>query len=92
MTLLLPAPSQGGKAEREVLVFAPWEPMTGSKEMAQSWAWGGSDWTLQKKFFTLTVNRGVKHWNRHPSEVVDARCLSVFKRHLDNAVHNRLFV
>lgn len=30
--------------------------------------------------------RLVKHWNRFPSDVVDAPCLPVLKRHLDNAV------
>ena len=42
---------------------------------------------IRKHFFTERV---VKHWNRLPREVVDATCLSVFKRHLDNALNNML--
>ena len=42
---------------------------------------------MRKHFFTEKV---VKHWNRLPSEVVDAQTLSVFKRHLDNALNNTL--
>ena len=42
---------------------------------------------IRKHFFTERV---VKHWNRVPREVVDAPCLSVFKRHLDNALDNML--
>ncbi|KFM01856.1 hypothetical protein AS27_14434, partial [Aptenodytes forsteri] len=42
---------------------------------------------IRKHFFTKRV---VKHWNRLPREVVDAPCLSVFKRHLDNALNNML--
>ncbi|KAK4827061.1 hypothetical protein QYF61_013702 [Mycteria americana] len=38
-------------------------------------------------FFTKRV---VKHCNRLPREVVDASSLSVFKRHLDNAINNML--
>ena len=38
---------------------------------------------IRKLFFT---KRAVEHWNRHPREVVDTPSLSVFKRHLDNAV------
>jgi len=34
--------------------------------------------------------RAIKHWNRFPREVADAPCLSVFKRHLDNALNNML--
>lgn len=34
-------------------------------------------------FFTPRV---VRHWNGLPSGVVDALCLSAFKRHLDNAL------
>lgn len=38
----------------------------------------------QEKLFTEMV---VRHWNRLPSEMDDALCLTVFKRkrHLDNA-------
>lgn len=42
---------------------------------------------MRKHFF---IERVVKHWNRLPREVVDAPSLSVFKRHLDNALNNRL--
>ena len=36
----------------------------------------------------MSAVRVIKHWNRLPREVVDAPCLSVFKRHLDNALNN----
>ncbi|KAK4824368.1 hypothetical protein QYF61_014028 [Mycteria americana] len=42
---------------------------------------------IRKHFFTERV---AKHWNRLPREVVDAPSLSVFKRHLDNALNNML--
>ncbi|KAK4822643.1 hypothetical protein QYF61_018595 [Mycteria americana] len=42
---------------------------------------------IRKQFFTKRV---VKHWNRLPTEVVDAPCLSVLKRRLDNALNNML--
>ncbi|KFQ00251.1 hypothetical protein N329_01348, partial [Haliaeetus albicilla] len=42
---------------------------------------------IRKHFFTERV---VKHWNGLPREVVDAPSLSVFKRHLYNALHNML--
>ncbi|KAK4828139.1 hypothetical protein QYF61_023937 [Mycteria americana] len=42
---------------------------------------------IRKHFFTERV---VKHWNRLPREVVNAPRLSVFKRHLDNALSNML--
>ena len=41
----------------------------------------------RKHFFTEGV---VKHWDRLPREVVDAPSLSAFKRHVDNALNNRL--
>jgi len=42
---------------------------------------------LRKCFFT---KRAVKHCNRLPRELVNAPSLSVFKRHLDNALNNML--
>ena len=36
----------------------------------------------------LSIVRMVKLWNRFPSDVVEIPCLSVFKRHLDNASSN----
>ena len=42
---------------------------------------------IRKHFFTEQV---VKHLNRIPMEVVDAPNLSVFKKHLDNALNNML--
>ena len=68
--------------EREVLSSSPWYPVTGC--VVQSCARGSLDWTLGKHFFTKRV---VKHWNRLPREVVVVPNLSVFKRHLDNALN-----
>ncbi|KFP49952.1 hypothetical protein N323_03296, partial [Cathartes aura] len=42
---------------------------------------------IVKHFFT---GRVVKHWKRFPREMVNAPSLSVFKRHLDNALNNML--
>jgi len=42
---------------------------------------------IRKHFFNKRV---VKPWNRLPREAVDAPRLSVFKRHLDNALNNVL--
>ncbi|KFV43229.1 hypothetical protein N341_08206, partial [Tyto alba] len=42
---------------------------------------------IRKHLFTERV---VEHWNRIPREVVDAPCLSVFKRYLDSALNNML--
>ncbi|KFW04936.1 hypothetical protein N326_11296, partial [Eurypyga helias] len=38
-------------------------------------------------FFTKRV---VKHWSRLCRDMVNASCLSVFKRHLDNALNSVL--
>ena len=43
--------------------------------------------------FRLDIRKNVqvvKHWNRLPKEVVNALCLSVFKRNVDNALNNLL--
>ena len=40
---------------------------------------------IRKKFFTV---RAVRHWNRLPSEVVDAPTLEAFKARLDWALSN----
>jgi len=40
---------------------------------------------IRKKFFTVRL---VRHWNRLPSEVVDAPSLKEFKARLDGALNN----
>jgi len=40
---------------------------------------------IRKKFFTVRV---VRHWNRLPSEAVDAPSLEALKARLDGAVSN----
>lgn len=40
---------------------------------------------IRRKYFTVRV---VRHWNRLPSEVVDAPSLEAFKARLDGALSN----
>ncbi|KFR15540.1 hypothetical protein N306_10721, partial [Opisthocomus hoazin] len=40
---------------------------------------------IRMKFITMRV---VKHWNRLPTEIVDAPSLEVFKARLDRALSN----
>jgi len=42
---------------------------------------------IMKDFFVVQV---VKYWNRLPSEMLDASCLSAFKRHFHNTLNNTL--
>ncbi|KFQ69024.1 hypothetical protein N335_02290, partial [Phaethon lepturus] len=42
---------------------------------------------IRKHFLTEKV---VKHWNRLPTEAIDAPNLSLFNRHLDNALYNMI--
>lgn len=44
---------------------------------------------IRKHFCAVRV---VRHWHRLPSRVVGALCLSVFTRHLDNALTNMLWL
>ena len=43
---------------------------------------------IRKKFFTVMV---VRHWNRLPSEAVDAPSLEAFKDRLDGAFSNLVY-
>ena len=44
--------------------------------------------SIWKKFFTVRV---VRHWNRLPSEDVDAPSLEAFKAGLDGALSNLVY-
>ena len=68
-----------------MLIASPWYPVIGCVGMVQSSTRGGSD--IRKCFFIEVL---VKHWNRLSREVVEVPRLSVFKRHLDNALNNML--
>lgn len=63
--------------QSEVPGSSPQSPMTGHVGKAQS----------TMPFFTVRV---VKHQNSLLGEMVDALCLSVYKKHLDNALSNML--
>ena len=44
---------------------------------------------IRKRFFTQRV---VEHWNRLPREAVTAPSLTVFKKHLDNAFRDTVWI
>ena len=88
MTSLLFAASWGGEVEKQMLSSSP------QYQWQDAWEWlklhqGRFRLDIRKHFFTERV---VKHWNRFPQEVVNAPNLSVFKRHLENALHNMLYL
>jgi len=52
------------------------------------WTYGNGSKLCQGRFRKhLSTESVVKHWNRLPSEVVDAPNLSVFERHLDDTLN-----
>jgi len=74
--------------EREVLSSAPWCPVPGFVGTAQSCVRQGRVRPDRRKhFFTERV---AKPWHRLPGEVVNALCLSVSKRPLDDALNAAL--
>ena len=76
--------------EREVLISSLRYPVTEHMGAVQSCiciSQGRSRLDIRNHFFPKRV---VKHWHRLPREVVNAPSLSVFKRHLDNALNNAL--
>ena len=80
MTSLLSPEKRG--VETEVLTFSSWYTVIGCMGIVQHCIRGGSD--TKKIFLTERVFR---HKNRLPREMADASCLSVFNRHLDNALN-----
>jgi len=58
---------------------------TGQGEIVFKWEEGRFKLDNRKKFVTVRV---VRHWNRLPSEVVNALSLETFKARLDGALSN----
>lgn len=86
-TSLLSPASWGGDAEKRVadlfsLVSSDRTCGNGSELHQRRFRLG-----IRKYFFTERV---AKHWNRLSREVVNAPSLSMFERHLDNAISNML--
>lgn len=73
-----------GEVERKVLISSPLYPVIGYAGMVQSCTRRHLDWTLR------STEKVVRHWNWLPWKVVDAPSLSVFKKHLDNALKHAL--
>ena len=73
--------------EREVLSSFPWDPVTGRLGTAQSCTTGGSDWT----WGSISLARG---WSNPGTGFLErwSMPLSVWKRHLDNALHHMLWL
>ena len=70
--------------EKEVLSSSPWDPVIGDVAMLHH---GRFRLDIRKHFFTEGV---VKYWTRFPRDMTDAPSLSLFERHLDNALNNML--
>ncbi|GAB0179208.1 hypothetical protein GRJ2_000386100 [Grus japonensis] len=71
-----------GKLERDCLSGAWSDKTRGNRLKLKE---GRFRLDVRKKFFNMRV---VRHWNRLPSEVVDAPSLAVFKARLDGALGN----
>ena len=69
--------------EGQVLSSPPWYPVVAHGNGSEL-GHGRFRLDIRKRLFAARV---VKYWNRLPREVVDAPSLSVFKRHLDNALN-----
>lgn len=67
--------------EKEMLSSSIWYPLIGHKGRVLSCAWEKFRPDIRKHFFS---ERGIRHWNRIPREVVNAPSLSVFEKHLEN--------
>ncbi|KAF4796368.1 hypothetical protein TURU_084689 [Turdus rufiventris] len=74
---------RSGEGGAELFSLASSDSMHGSGSNLDR---GGSNLTVE----SICLLRGWSDWNGLPREVVDAPSLSVFKRHLDNALNNML--
>jgi len=71
-----------------MLISSPWDPVPG--HVAQS-CLSQRRFRLDRRKQFFTENAG-KAWNWIPRDVVDAPCLSAFKRHLDNGLNIMLYL